>query len=940
MVARAEMAPKPPANTLTPSAHLQALQTQLVEAQAAAAHAQREATVLGRQLMSESISAAVRYERKAKDAAGAAVRKSLTEAHDETEGVPPADPAAVDNICRRLNAQMRWLEPDPLKMSWYLLFKEMDADGSGLIEYSEFSTMVRETLKMSVSEMANEELMSVWNYMDSDRSGHVDAGEFGRFMYPRWLREQKKNVYTPSWKDRAFEEHGRSGREVRAETARLLGRTGPQADASPAGEGDLASLAIDFTKKMQEMFAGTNMAWYKLFKSVDDDGSGHISFLELQKMVRETLRFNTHDMPNSKLYSLWAALDDDRSGFVSAAEFKKFMDRGAHLLAPTDGLTWRPRMLERREQVMSAYREAERTRMQHWKAKEHSALQQRKALRDRVKQEKTDGLQSARAQIAARASGANAAVKEMLQDDMPDVDLSDVQPASAEVVLRVSLLLNKQILKLPSRQYHGGSMQNDQKGHVAWFKLFQEYDTDGSGLLSFREFQHLLRDGIRVTPTELPDDELQSVWQAIDADHSGHVTVGELGKFMKLGVDEIARNHPPPSWRERNQKAARAAAEQVADETYVLTGKDISQGKRSDPLSLYQLEKLMHQVRMGKVLTTEDLERLKAGERRHSGGASESEQVALSARIHARMAYLEPDPLKRSWFAFFRQIDVDGSGRISFDEFTDAVRKELQIPPDEIRDAELHSLWLALDADLSGFVTAGEFGSFMRKGEPVVEKPTIQEKRLELAQEQRKDWDRRTAVKVEQEIAMLRERTDMYIAASHQLREQRNRLAQQTAVGAPNARPQPSSFGAPSARPLSSRPGELRPRPPSSPRESLPLSARTRLPSATPTRTSGPNPPLWGPQPSPVRPRTASPRAERVTAPRVAHIFNSDDARNNLTKRPEMTVNSNVLPRTLFKPVLVKNSASGAAAETVCYRIDLKQIRGGSARRRREAYGW
>ena len=288
-------------------------------------------------------------------------------------------------------------------------------------------------------------------------------------------------------------------------------------------------------------------------------------------------------------------------------------------------------------------------------------------------------------------------------------------------------------------------------------------------LLSFREFQHLLRDGIRASVTELPDDELQAVWQAIDDDGSGHVSVGELGKFMRLGADEIERSHPPPSWRERNLKAARAAAEQVADETYVLTGKDISQGKRSDPMSVYQLEKLMHQVRMGKVLTTEEVERLKAGERRHSGGASESEQQALSRRIHARMAYLEPDPLKRSWFAFFRQMDVDGSGRISFDEFSDAVRKELRIPPEEIRDAELHSLWLGLDADLSGFVTVGEFGAFMLKGEPVVEKPTIQEKRLELAQEQRRDWDRRAAMKVEKEIAMLRERTETYHATSQQL---------------------------------------------------------------------------------------------------------------------------------------------------------------------------
>ena len=65
------MGKKQPAES--PSAHLQALRIQLAEAREAAAHAQREATVLSRQVMTESIGAAMSHEKKVKAAAGAAV---------------------------------------------------------------------------------------------------------------------------------------------------------------------------------------------------------------------------------------------------------------------------------------------------------------------------------------------------------------------------------------------------------------------------------------------------------------------------------------------------------------------------------------------------------------------------------------------------------------------------------------------------------------------------------------------------------------------------------------------------------------------------------------------------------------------------------------------------------------------------------------------------
>eukprot|EP00964_Phaeocystis_antarctica_P091859 scaffold58971_cov45-Phaeocystis_antarctica.AAC.2 len=62
-------------------------------------------------------------------------------------------------------------------------------------------------------------------------------------------------------------------------------------------------------------------------------------------------------------------------------------------------------------------------------------------------------------------------------------------------------------------------------------------------------------------------------------------------------------------------------------------------------------------------------------------------------------------------------MDDDGSGRITYYELVDMVRNELRIHSDELQDSSLKSVWAALDDDGSGFITAGEFGSFMRKGE-------------------------------------------------------------------------------------------------------------------------------------------------------------------------------------------------------------------------------
>ena len=72
-------------------------------------------------------------------------------------------------------------------------------------------------------------------------------------------------------------------------------------------------------------------------------------------------------------------------------------------------------------------------------------------------------------------------------------------------------------------------------------------------------------------------------------------------------------------------------------------------------------------------------------------------------------------------FHLFCQMDQDRSGKVIFIELRDMVRSSvngLALKPAQLPEARLKSLWRALDDDNSGYITAKEFGHFMKKGAP------------------------------------------------------------------------------------------------------------------------------------------------------------------------------------------------------------------------------
>ena len=107
----------------------------------------------------------------------------------------------------------------------------------------------------------------------------------------------------------------------------------------------------------------------------------------------------------------------------------------------------------------------------------------------------------------------------------------------------------------------------------------------------------------------------------------------------------------------------------------------------------------------------------------------------MSEHFNARLVELYEEPSKRSWFKLFKFVDENDSGMICFNELQTMVRKQLGLPSSNVPERSLMALWVALDKDGSGLISAGEFGAFMRLGEGVSQVPRELnfEKRLKMA---------------------------------------------------------------------------------------------------------------------------------------------------------------------------------------------------------------
>ncbi|GMI08997.1 hypothetical protein TrRE_jg3574 [Triparma retinervis] len=75
--------------------------------------------------------------------------------------------------------------------------------------------------------------------------------------------------------------------------------------------------------------------------------------------------------------------------------------------------------------------------------------------------------------------------------------------------------------------------------------FFKRQDKDRSGLLDPEEFRSILRRILRITPDELPDEDIYKLIQVLDTDKSGDLDINEIVAFIEEGERHAKEERKP-----------------------------------------------------------------------------------------------------------------------------------------------------------------------------------------------------------------------------------------------------------------------------------------------------------------------------------------------------------------------------------------------------------
>lgn len=184
--------------------------------------------------------------------------------------------------------------------------------------------MVRVVLSLSRNELSDTKLRALWRALDEDASGYITAGEFGRFM----KKGAEKGDET-STRERLAAKRLEASVAYKAEMDGTVGRdvANRLADCQAAPDDEVNTLAEQMNAAMARLYPGQERAWVKLFKYIDTDSSGRISYNEFNVMVRDRLALSAQSLSEARLGAVWKAIDSDQSGYLVLGEFGRFMRR-------------------------------------------------------------------------------------------------------------------------------------------------------------------------------------------------------------------------------------------------------------------------------------------------------------------------------------------------------------------------------------------------------------------------------------------------------------------------------------------------------------------------------------------------------------------------------------------------------------------------------------
>eukprot|EP00930_Biecheleria_cincta_P088684 TRINITY_DN7793_c0_g1_i1.p1 TRINITY_DN7793_c0_g1~~TRINITY_DN7793_c0_g1_i1.p1 ORF type:complete len:745 (-),score=113.63 TRINITY_DN7793_c0_g1_i1:543-2777(-) len=189
--------------------------------------------------------------------------------------------------------------------------------------------------------------------------------------------------------------------------------------------------------------------------------------------------------------------------------------------------------------------------------------------------------------------------------------------------------------------------------------LFARWDKTKEGWLDLSEFRNSIRKTVKISPSSMSDDAITSLFELLDEDKDGRLSIEELCRF--LGQDVPDASSRPPLVKRRD-----------------------SPFEIAFPTS-YHHQQCVRPLPRDELLRV--TARLRGSSYRGAGG--------------------------RDLRDIFAHYAVDGTGTLDILEFKRAVRRSLKISPIEVSNEDLASLYNMIDQDLEGRAHVDSVYSFL-----------------------------------------------------------------------------------------------------------------------------------------------------------------------------------------------------------------------------------
>ena len=197
---------------------------------------------------------------------------------------------------------------------------------------------MRRSLKQTPSALPDEALKALWCVLDTDDSDQLEVNEFAAFSK---MGVVVKRASAKTGGEGTFASGGTFGKLITAGAALASQPTKEmRKELLEAGEAlpdddEMKSLSKSFNVALERLKKADGskgqgaLTWHSLFKAIDKDGSGFVTYDEIVEMTRRKLKQSVSELPEARLKALWCVLDADDSDQLEVSEFRKFAELGA-----------------------------------------------------------------------------------------------------------------------------------------------------------------------------------------------------------------------------------------------------------------------------------------------------------------------------------------------------------------------------------------------------------------------------------------------------------------------------------------------------------------------------------------------------------------------------------------------------------------------------------